>query len=186
LPVEVLYALMPATAQSTSGNVAEISMRLQAREGNPADKTTAMASVIDTAPVESLLHLMRQKSEPETMPVEETTAPAERMEDANSIPMPAEMVPPANPQTTDFIEQFAPFDPAAMDEAVHHYLGQLHGQQPVAEGGSGMRGLAVLSGAAMAGVVAVEWLRRRQHPLRVPNFLTLSYYLSGTKTMKPR
>ena len=83
----------------------------------------------------------------------------------------------------DLVARFTPFDPAALDEQVNRFLDGLCMRQGGLSAWMAEHPWALWTTAALAGVTTVEYARRRRLPKKGTRFLSLSPFLTKTKTL---
>jgi hypothetical protein len=109
----------------------------------------------------------------------ETLVRSEPVTPGDPAPKPESVAPP-DVQPADNLTRFVPFSPAALDGAVRRFLDDLKSDD---RDGLSLGGKAVAWAAVLAsGVFVGELARRKKLPQKAIQFLSLSKYLTRTKT----
>jgi hypothetical protein len=124
--------------------------------------TNSSLDRVDTSPVRSLKSLLKPLPGFKLLPGSESeTAPAALATLAGEA-SPVEATIGSAEIAGGFISEFAPFDPAAMDERIQQFLAKLYDQPHASESGGRYGSLALLSVAVLVGMVGMQLVRRRE------------------------
>jgi hypothetical protein len=182
MSVASLYPFLSATvtAQAGARTVGDVDGRLPSLMTTTAETNTSSLDRVD-APVRSLKPLLRPLPAfkwftGKEAEIAQTIAPGLAGEAS-----PAEATMASAEIDGEFINEFAPFDPATMDERIQQFLAKLHDQPHTSDSNGRFGSLALLSVAVLGGLVGMQLVRRQKPESRKRELSTKSLHRSATR-----
>jgi hypothetical protein len=171
----------PVAGPGTARNVYEADGRMPSLMASNTETSNSSLERVDTSPVRSLKPLLKPLPGFKLFSGNESEAMPAALATLAGTGSPVEAALGSAEIAGGFINEFAPFDPAAMDERIQQFLAKLHDQPRASEGGGRFGSLAVLSVAVLGGVIGMQMIRRREPAARKRELSTRSLRLSATK-----
>jgi hypothetical protein len=175
------YLSVPLATVGAYRGALETDSRAPGLTAGSTDGNASTLDRVDISPVRSLKSLLKplpalkqfSTIESETIPATFDTYVCSESP-ANESIGPAEIA-------GGFVSEFAPFDPAVMDERIQQFLAKLHDKPQAAQGGGRLGSLAMLSVAVLGGMVGVQLIRRQEKSARRRDYSTRSLRWTATK-----